>query len=116
MYPFDLKRFRKEKKLTQDGLAAMVGYSRASLSNFESGRQSITDTFLDKLHEVFGIEVEEHKSYNRVSTVEDEEENYTKAYWKTKYYNLLEKYNACLEEKDALSRKLIDASQQKNKK
>lgn len=115
MYPFDLKRFRKEKKLTQDELGVMVGYSRASLSNFESGRQQITDTFLDKLHEVFGIDVEEFKSYNRVSIVNDDEEPYTKVYWKTKYYNLLEKYNACLEEKDALSRKLLDASQQKNK-
>ena len=61
MYPFDLKKFRKEKKLTQDGLAAMVGYSRASLSNFESGRQTITDSFLDKLKEVFDLEVEEFK-------------------------------------------------------
>lgn len=117
MYPFDLKRFRKEKKLTQDELGVMVNYSRASLSNFESGRQPITDTFLDKLHEVFGIEVEEFKSYNRVSIVnDDDDEPHTKAYWKAKYYNLLERYNACLEEKDVLNRKLLDASLQKNKK
>ncbi|KAA5533431.1 helix-turn-helix transcriptional regulator [Taibaiella lutea] len=114
MYQFDLKRFRKEKRLTQDGLGAMVGYSRASLSNFESGRQPITDSFLDKLNEVFGIDVEEYKSYNRISIVnEDEDEEYTKTYWKTKYYNLLEKYNACLEEKDTLSRKLLNESKQK---
>lgn len=116
MYPFDLKKFRKEKKLTQDGLAAMVGYSRASLSNFESGRQTITDSFLDKLKEVFDLEVEEFKSYNRVYQVNDEDENYTKAYWRAKYYNLLEKYNACLEEKDTLSRRFINESQQENKK
>jgi transcriptional regulator with XRE-family HTH domain len=115
MYKFDLKRFRKEKKLTQGGLASLVGYSRASLSNFESGRQPITDSFFDKLNEVFGLEVEEYKSYNQVSIVNEDDETYTKAYWKTKYYNLLEKYNACLEEKDTLSRKLIEESQQKNK-
>lgn len=113
MYPFDLKRFRKEKKLTQDGLAALVGYSRASLSNFESGRQPITDSFLDKMKEVFDIEVEEYKSYNRISIAHEDDKGYTKIYWKTKYYNLLEKYNACLEEKDSLSRILFNRTQDK---
>lgn len=115
-YSFDLKRFRKEKRLTQDGLATIVGYSRASLSNFESGRQPITDPFLDKLNEVFGIEVEEFKSYNRSSIVNEDRDEYTVDYWQTKYYTLLEKYNACLEEKDILSKRIIDESLLKDKK
>jgi len=106
----DTKKFRKENKLTQVEFGAKLGYTHAYISNIENHKEPVTDNFLNRLHEVFGLEVEEFKSYNqKQNTQEPEEEYLTK--WKEKflslqkrYYELMEKYNRCLEEKEALQK------------
>ncbi|WP_118973674.1 helix-turn-helix domain-containing protein [Taibaiella koreensis] len=103
----DVKKFRKEKKLTQVAFGQLMGYTHAYISNVENKKEPVTDNFLDRLHEVFGIEVEEFKSYNQKPVIEDPGEEYLPK-WKEKYYELLEKYNHCLEEKEVLSKKVAD--------
>lgn len=101
----DIKKFRKEKQLTQVVFGKMMGYTHAYISNVENGKEPLTDNFLNKLHEVFDVEVEEFKSYNQKPVIDDPGEEYQPR-WKEKYYELLEKYNHCLEEKEALIRKV----------
>lgn len=81
-----------------------MNYTHAYISNVENGKEPITDNFLNKLHEVFQIEVEEFKSYNRKERVDDTGKEYLTK-WKERYYDLLEKYNRCLEERGDLIRK-----------
>lgn len=99
----DIKKFRKEQKLTQVEFGKRIGYTHAYISNVENGKEPVTDNFLNKLHEVFGLEVEEYKSYNQRIEVDDPGEEY-RVKWKEKYYELLEKYNRCLEEKEELGK------------
>lgn len=101
---FDIKKFRKEQRLTQVQFGKMLGYTHAYISNVENGKEPITDNFLNKLHEIFNIEVEEYKSYNQKVSVDDPGEEYLTK-WKEKYYELLEKYNRCLEEKEELGKR-----------
>ncbi len=100
----DIKKFRKEQKLTQVEFGKKIGYTHAYISNVENGKEPVTDNFLNKMHEVFGIEVEEYKSYNQKVAVSDPGKEYNSE-WKERYYELLEKYNRCLEEKDGLAHK-----------
>ncbi len=100
----DIKKFRKQNKYTQIQFGEMLGYTHAYISNIENRKEPITDNFLDKLHEVFGMDVEEYKSYNREKVIHDPGIEYRNE-WRDKYYELLEKYNHCLEEKEELLRK-----------
>lgn len=100
----DVKKFRKERKLTQVIFGKMMGYTHAYISNIENEKEPLTDKFLDKLHEVFGLEVEEFKSYNQKPVIHDTLKEY-ETEWREKYYELLVKYNHCLEEKSALGSK-----------
>lgn len=56
-YMFDLKRFRKEKRLTQLELSDMLGYKQGSISNIERGSFDISPEALDILIEKFGDSV-----------------------------------------------------------
>lgn len=98
---FDLRKFRKENKLTMVQLGEKLGYSHSYISNIETGKLNVSDNILDKLTEVFGINTEHFKSYNEILEVKEAAGEY-KTNWKERYYNLLEKYNACLEYKEKL--------------
>lgn len=54
---FDLKRFRKDKRLTQSEIADMLCYKQGSISNIERGAFDISPEALDVLIEKFGNEV-----------------------------------------------------------
>lgn len=65
----DLKLFRqKELKLTQTQLAIKLGISPSYLGRMEEGTKPLSDKVLDKIHEVFKVDVEEFKSYNIKTT------------------------------------------------
>jgi transcriptional regulator with XRE-family HTH domain len=52
-----IRAARKAKSMTQEGLGALVGLSRTSITNIELGRQRL---FLDTLHQIadkLGIQV-----------------------------------------------------------
>ncbi len=46
-----LRRYRKEKKLTQDQLSELTKITQAQISNFELGKKSITSKTLIRLLE-----------------------------------------------------------------
>lgn len=72
MLIFDLKKFRKEKKLTQKELAERLGYVPSYITNIETGREKPSNNLLDRIEEVFGINLDEYRDYlqgNRQSNV-----------------------------------------------
>lgn len=71
----NLKKIRNQLKINQKEFAEKLGFSRSAISNFESGNVPPSDNFLEKLHEVYGIEVEEYKTYNRQSKSIHQEAN-----------------------------------------
>jgi transcriptional regulator with XRE-family HTH domain len=110
---FDVKKFRKQKGLTQNDFSKQLGYARTTIANIEAGNQPVNDNFLDKITQVFGINVEEFKSYNQKkpkesSATQDSGTDYLQI-WQEKYIALLEEHNSlllkftrCLEEKSVL--------------
>ncbi len=54
-FPERLRKARKQKKLTQPGLADLVGVSKGAVGNWESGANLPDDDSLRKLSEVLGI-------------------------------------------------------------
>ncbi len=54
-----IKKFREKANLTQDSLAKAIAVSRASLANYESGKQSIYISDLYKIADTLKIEIKE---------------------------------------------------------
>jgi len=54
---FLLKEARKKANMSQLGLALEIGKSRASLANYESGKQAIPLSTVYKLADFFGIKI-----------------------------------------------------------
>lgn len=110
---FDVKKFRKERGLTQNDFSKQLGYARTTVANIEAGNQPVNDNFLDKITQVFAVNVEEFKSYNQKkqkesSVTQDSGTDYL-LIWREKYIALLEEHNSlllkftrCLEEKSVL--------------
>lgn len=100
---FDLKKFRKERKLTQSEFSELLGYQASYISSIEKGNKPVSDNFLERVEQKFNVDLSQYKSWNQNSgitpnpTTPDETQ-----YWRDKYYELLERYNASLEEKEAL--------------
>ena len=102
---FDLKRFRKEHKISQTELAKLLGVVQSFISQVESGKDPMPESLISKLKEIFSIEdisdyyKKGNESEDNIPTVvEDnipiEEEILTEENidYKGKYYGLLEKY------------------------
>lgn len=51
----NLRIFRVSKVLSQQGMAAKLGYKRALYGHVESGRQAGSEDFWRKLQEVFNL-------------------------------------------------------------
>lgn len=108
----DIKKFRKQRSLTQVEFGKMLGYTHAYISNIENKKERVTDKFLEKLKEVFGIEVEDMKSYNRRT---DDEALVYETRLKRKFDELTVKYNdlqeelrRCMREKEELYKQLLE--------
>ena len=54
-----IRRFRKQRKLSQDVLAKLVGLARTSLTNIEQGRQHPTLHTLCEIVECLKVEISE---------------------------------------------------------
>ena len=52
-----IKKSRKDRDLTQEGLSDRVGISRASLANIETGRQRLLVHQLYRIAEHLGLEI-----------------------------------------------------------
>jgi len=55
----NIAKIRKAQGLTQDNLASYLGLSRVQVSHFERGERDISVTDLNKLSDLFGIELSE---------------------------------------------------------
>ena len=53
-----IKKLRKEKKMTQDELAAKLNVTRQAVSNWEMGKTQPDVETLTQLAEIFGVSVE----------------------------------------------------------
>ncbi|MEG1950859.1 MAG: helix-turn-helix transcriptional regulator [Odoribacter sp.] len=75
---FDLKRFRKDKRLTQTVICEITGYSQGSISNIERGSFDISPEALDILVEKFGDDVRDYindeplQNFNNISNLQQE--------------------------------------------
>lgn len=110
----DIKKFRKQRRLTQVEFGKKLGYTHAYISNIENQKERITDKFLDKLRDVFNIDVEDMKSYNQLKVEDSHQKEYVSAL-KEKYEVLTEKFNAlqeelrqCMREKEELYKMLLE--------
>lgn len=54
-----IKEFRDKADFTQESLAGAIGVSRASIANYESGKQSIYISDLYKIADALNIEIKE---------------------------------------------------------
>jgi transcriptional regulator with XRE-family HTH domain len=104
---FDIKRFRKERKMTQAEFASQLGYSRTAVSNMETGNHSVSDNFMNTIEDVFGVDLKEFKSYNKKTLVnESGAPNYKIVDWREKYYNLMEEHYELMKELKILNEKV----------
>jgi len=55
----NVNKYRIAQGYTQDHLANLLGVSREQISNYENGIRNIPVTSLNKLADLFGIELEE---------------------------------------------------------
>jgi transcriptional regulator with XRE-family HTH domain len=51
MQRIDLKRIRKDKKLTQTALSQLTGYPQGFISQMETGKEAIPNSFIEKLEQ-----------------------------------------------------------------
>lgn len=55
----NIAQIRKAQGLTQDNLASYLGLSRVQISHYERGERDISVTELNKLSDLFGVELSE---------------------------------------------------------
>ena len=66
----DVKKLRKDKKLTQIVFSEITGIGQSYLSEIENGRRDVSNEVLDKLIESFGIEtIEKYAIQNKEVSV-----------------------------------------------
>lgn len=54
-----IKNIRKERGLTQEGFAEIIGISRFSLINYERGARKVPEEVVRKISEAFNVELKE---------------------------------------------------------
>lgn len=57
-FKYRIRDLRREKNLTADELGELVGVSRFSVSNWETGRNQPNNDVLIKLSQVFGVTID----------------------------------------------------------
>lgn len=65
-----IRELRISKKLTQDQFAKLLGVSRGTVGQLESGRMKVSERIADKVWEVFGVEigVDEKKVVKKIAS------------------------------------------------
>lgn len=79
-------RYRKEKGLTQEELAKMLGLSYQAVSKWETGQTFPDITLLPRLSQLFDISVDKllgYSSYDKQITIYEEEYKISEYYWGT---------------------------------
>lgn len=64
---FDLKRFRKEKKISQTALAKKLGIGQSFISQIESGKDPMPDALISKLIDIYEIDNAENYTIAQVN-------------------------------------------------
>lgn len=52
---FDLKRFRREKKISQQDFASAMECGQSFISQIENGKDRMPDTWIDKIANVYNV-------------------------------------------------------------
>lgn len=65
MMKFDLKAFREKREFKQSVFAEMIGYDQSVISRMEKGEKPVSDKLLLKIEEVFEINLDDHKRFDR---------------------------------------------------
>ena len=118
---FDLKRFRKEQKISQTELARLLGVGQSFISQVESGKDPIPESLILKLKEIFNVEnisdyyIKGNESEDNIPIVEEEILTEEKINYKDKYYGLLEKYAELSGRYAELSGKYAELIESRNK-
>jgi len=64
---FDLKRFRKDLRISQTALAEKLGIGQSFISQIESGKDPMPDNFIEKLADIYHVEnISDYNVENRV--------------------------------------------------
>jgi len=73
---FDLKRFRKERKISQTELADQLGVGQSFISQIERGKDPMPDTLIAKLADIYQIDNIENEDYSDLdNNIESKEGN-----------------------------------------
>jgi len=70
-FALNLKRIRKEKKMTQEDLAKSIGVSRSAIGMYESGAREPDYETLEALADVFNIRMDDLAGSATHSTTEE---------------------------------------------
>ena len=54
-----LRELRKERKITQDELASMLGVTRQTIISIESGRYNASLSLAHRISKTFGVKIED---------------------------------------------------------
>jgi DNA-binding XRE family transcriptional regulator len=52
-----VRRYRKERRMTQDSMSKRLGVTRACMPNWESGRIPISIRHLDSISQILGVNI-----------------------------------------------------------
>ncbi|MTI82373.1 MAG: methyltransferase domain-containing protein [Firmicutes bacterium] len=83
----NIKRYRKEKGLTQEGLAQQLGVTYQAVSKWENAQAMPDIAFLPKLSYVLEVSIDKllgYVSYDKQVTIYEEEYSIPEYYWGTK--------------------------------
>jgi transcriptional regulator with XRE-family HTH domain len=64
----NLKEYRKNFRYTQDNLAKLLGVDRSTVSHYENAEREISIVHLNKIADLFGIELEDLLESDKRST------------------------------------------------
>lgn len=76
----DLKKLRRERKITQKELAQAMGIAQPYLSHIETGRIKLSARRLERLRELFGDDLEAYRSTDDPASVPTVETRKTRAH------------------------------------
>lgn len=64
---FDLKRFRREKKISQQDFASAMECGQSFISQIENGKDRMPDTWIDKIANIYNVtNIEEYIIPNNI--------------------------------------------------
>lgn len=84
-----IKKYRREKELTQEALASVLGVSPQSISKWETGDGYPDITLLPSIANYFGVTVDELIGNDEISAKEDVQKNYFDVVGKLEPYERL---------------------------